>query len=99
MSQTVVNEPERNADLLEEYLVDAKLRGLTDRTIETYQSQLEYFVDWLDVDFVEVRRGELKRFLSHLKHERVAIDGSTGLTPSTLKSYFSAMNSLYKFLV
>lgn len=99
MSQTAVNEPGRNADLLEEYLVDAKLRGLTDRTIETYQSQLEYFVDWLDVDFVEVRRGELKRFLSHLKHERVAIDGSTGLTPSTLKSYFSAMNSLYKFLV
>lgn len=99
MSQSVVNEPERNAELLEEYLIDAKLRGLTDRTIETYQSQLEYFVDWLDVDFVEVRRGELKRFLSHLKHERVAKDGSTGLTPSTLKSYFSAMNSLYKFLV
>lgn len=85
-------------ELLKEFFVDAELRDLTPRTRGTYRSHLTYFVDWLDMDPRGVARNDLKRFLAHLKQEREAIDGSTGLSQSTLNGYFSAINSFYKFL-
>lgn len=85
-------------DLLEEFLKDAELQGLDERTIQTYRSDLQYFVDWLNVDPRSAGRDELKDFLHHLKNDRTARDGSTGLKPSTLNTYFSAMNSFYQFL-
>ena len=87
-----------DGDLLDEYLIDARLQGLTDRTLATYTSNLTYFIDWLDGEIRATGRDDLKGFLSHLKHERTSRDGSTGLAPSTLNSYFSAINSFYKFL-
>lgn len=86
-------------ELLEEYVVDAGLQGLTERTIETYQSQIGYFLEWLDGDPLSVERIQLKAFLAHLKEDRRAMDGSTGLSPSTINSYFAALNSFYKFLI
>lgn len=85
-------------DLLEEYLVDARLQGLSEGTLETYESQIRYYIDWLDTDVRSVGRSELKGFLANLKEERTAMDGSPGLSKSTLNSYFSALNSFYKFL-
>lgn len=90
--------PKTDEDLLKEFLADAKLQGLTEGTITTYRSQLQYVVDWLDTDLTALERGDLKDLLTHLKHDREALDGTTGLKPSTLKSYFSALNSFYKFL-
>lgn len=92
------DQPKRDDELLAEFFVDAQLRGLTEGTIGTYRSQLQYFLDWTETSLTAVGRDEFKRFLAHLKHERKAMDGSTGLTPSTLNSYFSALNSLFKFL-
>lgn len=85
-------------DLLEEFLIDAQLQGLTDRTIANYESYLKDFIGWLDEGVCEVGKEELRGYLAHLKHEREARDGSIGLTPSTLNSYFSALNTFYSFL-
>lgn len=87
-----------NEDLLDEFLVDAQLQGLTEGTLGTYRSQLEYFLNWLDKDPLEVDKSDLKPYLAHLTQERTANDGSTGLKPSTLNGIFSAINSFYKFL-
>ena len=100
MSSTTASDSigEHGERLLEEFVLDAELQGLSDGTITTYRSQLAYFLRWLDGDVRVVGRDELKRFLSHLKHDRTAMDGSTGLSASTLNSYFSALNSFYAFL-
>jgi len=89
---------EQSQELLDEFLIDAKLQGLSEGTLDTYGSQLQYFIDWTDTDLENVGKEELKRFLAHLKEDRTAIDGSTGLSISTQNSYFSALNSLFKFL-
>lgn len=85
-------------DLLDAFLMDAELQGLTDRTLATYASNLQYFLDWLETDPRQISRRELTDFLYHLKNERKARDGSVGLAPSTLNSYFAAINSFFKFL-
>lgn len=85
-------------DLLEEYLMDADLQGLTEQTQATYRSDLNYFLDWLDGDPRTINRRDLRDFLHHLKNEREGRGKSDGLSPSTLNTYFAAMNSFYKFL-
>lgn len=85
-------------NLLDEFLEDAQLQGLTEKTLKTYRSNLTTFLDWLDGDPRRIDRSNLKAFLSYLKHEREALDGSDGVSPSTLNTYFSALNSFYKFL-
>ena len=87
-----------DADLLDEYLLDAEVQGLTEKTQVTYRSDLKYFIEWLDGDLLDVDRHDLKAFLAHLKNERTARDGSTGLAPSTRNTYFSALNSCFKYL-
>ena len=85
-------------DLLEAYLKDATLQGLTDRTLATYRSDLQYFLDWLETDPRTIDRRDLTNFLYNLKNERTARDGSVGLASSTLNSYFAAINSFCKYL-
>lgn len=85
-------------ELLREFLKDAELQGLDDRTIETYRSDLQYYLNWLDMDPRSANRDELRNFLHHLKTDRTARDGSVGLKSSTLNTYFAAMNSFYQFL-
>lgn len=90
--------PVSDYELLEEFLLDAEVQGLTEKTRVTYRSDLEYFIDWLDCGLREVGRHELKGFLAHLKTERTARDGTTGLKPNTRNTYFSAINSCFKYL-
>lgn len=59
--------PVSDAELLKEFLLDAEVQGLTDKTLVTYRSDLEYLIDWLDCPLQEVGRHELKDFLAHLK--------------------------------
>lgn len=87
-----------DAELLEEFLEDTKVQGHTDKTRVTYGSDLEHFIEWLDCGLRDVGQQELKGFLAHLKTERTARDGSTGLKPNTLNTYFSAISSCFKFL-
>ena len=88
-----------DAELLEEYLLDAEVQGLTDKTLVTYRSDLEHFIDWLDCDLLEVDRHDLKGFLAYLKNDCTARDGTTGLKPNTRNTYFSAISSCFKYLV
>ncbi|MFB6310849.1 MAG: tyrosine recombinase XerC, partial [Salinirussus sp.] len=85
-------------ELIEEYLLDAQVQGLTEKTIVTYRSDLEHFADWLDGSILSVDQHDLKGFLAHLKTERTARDGSTGLKQRTRSTYFSAISSLFEFL-
>lgn len=85
--------------LLDAFLTDASLQGLTEHTLATYESNLAYFLDWLDESPQDIDRKDLRRFLNHLRNEREANDGSVGLAPSTIKSYFSSINKFYAFLV
>lgn len=86
-----------NEQLLEEYYVDAEIQGLTEETLQTYRSNLEYFVDWLDCDLQSVGKSELRHFLQHLKTEKTGRRGE-GLAPSTLSGYVSAINACFEFL-
>jgi len=63
----------RDTQLLEDFLLDAEVQGLTEKTRRTYRSDLEYFIDWLDGDLQEVDRNDLKGFLAYLKNERPAM--------------------------
>ncbi|MFB6086592.1 MAG: tyrosine-type recombinase/integrase [Halodesulfurarchaeum sp.] len=94
----VSGDSKSDADLLDEFLLDAEVQGLTEKTRVTYRSDLKYFIGWLDGDLLDVDRHDLKGFLAHLKNDRKARDGTTGLAPSTLNTYFSALNSCFKYL-
>jgi len=90
--------PSTDDELIDEYLLDAEVQGLTDKTITTYRSDLEYFADWLDSSLLSVDHHDLKGFLAHLKTDRTARDGSPGLKPNTRSIYFSAIGSLFDYL-
>ena len=87
-----------NENLIDEFVMDANLRGLSERTLETYRSNLGYFFEWLDGDPRTVDKQDLRKFLYHLRNEREGRGGSEELAQSTLNSYFSAMNTFYKSL-
>jgi integrase/recombinase XerD len=85
-------------ELMEAYVRDAQLQGLTEDTLATYRSDLEYYLEWLDVHPVEIDYDELREFLYHLRNEKEGRGGKKGLADNTLSSYFSALNGFYKFL-
>lgn len=84
--------------LLEEFLLDADLQGLTDETLRTYKSNLEGAFEFFDGDPHSIDRHDLKDLLYHLKNERPGQDGTPGVSPSTINNWFSALNSYFKFL-
>jgi integrase/recombinase XerD len=80
-----------NARLIQAYLEDARLQGLTPKTIVDYESNLRIFADFLEKDVTAVTKDDLKAFLTHLKGERK-------VHPKTIARYFSALSSFYDFL-
>ncbi len=85
-------------DLLDEFRIDANAQGLTQATIDNYQSYLTNFMGWLDGDVRDVDRTDLRGYLRHLKEECRGRDGTKGLKPSTLNGHFSALNTFFEFL-
>jgi integrase/recombinase XerD len=100
MSQATAGDktPKSDQELIDEYLLDAEVQGLTEKTQTTYRSDLEHFVNWLDCPLTAVGRQELKGFLAHLRNERTSRDGTPGLAPNTINTYFSAINSCFQYL-
>ena len=100
MSIETPSEPsERSgAVFLDEYLKDADLQGLTDGTLQVYKSDLEHAFEFFDADPSKIDRHDLRDLLFHLKNEHPGKDGSPGVAPSTVTSYFSALNSYFRFL-
>ena len=84
--------------LLEEFLTDIELQGLSDETVRSYRSSMRNFFAWFDGDPRTLDRQDLKAFLSHLKNERTGKDGSVGVSNSTINNYFSCLNTYYRFL-
>jgi integrase/recombinase XerD len=98
-SKASQNAPNLNRELVDEYLRDAKVQGLSSGTRDTYRSDLNYFITWLDCPLTAVGRQELKGFLAHLRNDCEARDGTMGLKPNTISAYFSAISSCFKYLV
>lgn len=84
--------------LLDQFLQDAALQGLTERTIQTYKSTLQIYLDWLDDDPLSIDRRDLKGYLHYIRTERRGRGGKKGLSDNAVKNHFSAINSFYKFL-
>jgi integrase/recombinase XerD len=78
--------PETN--LLNDFLQDCRIRNFSPRTIQSYKSNLKYF---LSLYSVEISQEILKDFLVLLRDKK-------GYSPSTVENYFAALSSFFDFL-
>ena len=89
----VLKTSDRN--LIEDFLSDCRLRGMTPESIYGYKSNLRIFSSFLKkhgVTFLAVDKDVLRAFISYLKDER-------GLSVKRVENYFSAISSFYEYLV
>lgn len=80
-----------NSDLTEMFLEDCHIRGLTQRTIDNYASNLKTFCNHVKRPALKIDLSELRRFLTWLRDERDFAD-------STISMYYSALQSFYEYL-
>ena len=82
------------AKLLEEFLEDCKLRGMTSETIRGYMSNLRIFLLFLQdkkLSIQEVDKKILRLFLEYLKKDR-------GVSFKRCENYFSSLSSFFEYL-
>ncbi len=82
-------------ELIERFAADCELRGLTPESIRGYKGNLLIISKFLNrngLTLLDLNRQSLKTVLNYLTTER-------GATPQTVGNYFSALSSLYKFLI
>lgn len=79
---------------IEAFLADCGLRGMTPGTIEGYRSNMRIWKRFLDERGItpDTGRRHLEEFLGFMRTER-------GYSPATLKGYFAAISSFYKYLI
>lgn len=75
---------------MNDFLQDLRIRGRTQRSIESYKSVLSEFLLY-NPSPCDVDKHELRIYLEHLQDR--------GLKIATLKTYFSAVSTFYDFLV
>jgi len=80
-----------NEDLIEMFLEDCHIRGLTQRTIDNYESNLKAFFNRIKCPALKVDLLELRGFLTWLRDERDSAD-------NTISMYYSALHSFYEYL-
>lgn len=81
-------------EVLEQFILDCKLRGLSEKTIIGYKSCISAFIDFLSRKGLSIENVDnqiLKDFLGYLKFER-------RIKHKTVKEYFSALSALYDYL-
>ncbi|HAE42285.1 MAG TPA: hypothetical protein DCG34_05115 [Clostridiales bacterium] len=84
--------------VLDEFIFDCKCRGYTKRTLETYKSNVRYYLRHEKVDFNQsidnfelyTNFEKLKKFLDHLKKRKLA--------NSTINGYFAALSTFFDYL-
>jgi integrase/recombinase XerD len=76
------------SEILDDFLLDCRIRNFSPRTVQSYKSDLKYF---LSRHSVQVSPEDLKDFLVHIRDEK-------GYAPSTVENYFAALSSFYDFL-
>lgn len=77
-------------EVLEDFLRDCRLRGRTKRTLEGYKSSVSEFLT-IYPEPERVTTDELEAYLEVLQRRDLKI--------KTMKSYFSAVSSLYEYLI
>ncbi len=85
---------------IENFVNDAKSRGLTEHTIATYKSEIAVFLNFvgnpLSVDIpILVKFLDYLKIMEYKRGRRVL----HGVNPKTLRAYFSAINQYYEFLI
>jgi len=75
-------------DLLLDFLEDCQVRNFSPRTIQSYKSNLKYF---LSRHSIEITPMVLKNFLVHIRDEK-------GYSPSTVENYFASLSSFFDYL-
>ncbi|MDP7007848.1 MAG: tyrosine-type recombinase/integrase [Candidatus Poseidoniia archaeon] len=78
--------------LLDAYMADAQLQGLTAGTLKDYHCSIRIFLRFTKKPPVDVTLHDLRDFLGYLKKER-------DVHPKTVSRYFSAISSFYDFLL
>ena len=80
--------------LLEDFVRDCRLRGMTDESIRRYKSSVKMFVEFLEdegVSLFDINYEILKEYLHHLRFEK-------GVKNKTIENNFSAISAFYEFL-
>ncbi len=83
------------------FLGDCMSRGLTKHTLETAKSNITTFLNFVG-DPLKVDTSTLRNFLDYLRNDKEYKVGKVtkkGVSPVTLKDYFSSISSYYDFLV
>jgi len=81
--------------LVEKFLRNCAIKGMTERSVKGYQSNLKCFSSYIEgqgVGIVEVDKDAIEGYLEHLRLDR-------GLTMRTAEHHFSALSSFYEYLV
>ncbi len=84
-----------NQQLIQNFLHDCKVQGMTKRTIESYHSSLRCFQKFLnkkDTKIEKVKKHLLQEYLLYLRETKK-------LKYKTIGNRFSALSSLYQYLV
>lgn len=79
-----------NWKLVEDFLIDARTRGINKRTIETYRSYLKFFMQNTAKNLKQIDKNDLKSFLLLLRERE--------LSSSSVNSYFAALKSFFEYL-
>ncbi len=85
-----------NMILINEYLKDAECIGLTDRTLENYNSCLKLFSKFVRKSLIDIDIEDLKRFKTYLQNRKNRYNEKYSV--KTISRYFSAIQSFYEYL-
>jgi integrase/recombinase XerD len=79
-----------NSDLLERWQEDAKIRGLTPGTINTYRISLQDFKRFLgNIELLEANKLVIRSYIEHLR--------ARGLKAKTVEQYMIAISGFYRW--
>lgn len=81
--------------LIEDFLEDCGVRGLTEETVTNYRSNLRIFSHFIENnngDLTRVTIPDLRQFISYLKNDRKN-------SMKRISNYFSALSSFYDYLL
>jgi integrase/recombinase XerD len=95
ISHTINHRVPNDQDLIEAYYEDCELKGMSQGAIRRYKTSVLIYNDFLAQggrSLTEADKDELRDFLRYLRQERK-------VKHKTIENYFSALSSLYEFLV
>jgi integrase/recombinase XerD len=95
MKQIQIEDQKKDSFLVEDFVEDCELRGMTKESAYGYKSNLRIFKKFLDrerASLKEANRYHLKKFLNYLRKER-------GNSQKRVENYFTSLSTFYDYLV